>query len=318
MRQTINKGNVSYHPNTLGGGCPFQAKMAEGGFSSYAEKIDAKKVRERSASFFDHFSQATLFFNSQSDEEKSHIVNAFTFELGKVETVAIRERMLGILAQVDTGLANEIAYGLGAHVPKHIQQLNFGVPADADVKKYQPVKMKSSVDRSEALSMANTIKNSIRTRKIAILAADGVDAKTLTAVKKALVAEGAAAEVIAPKLGVITAEDGTEIHVDKSFLTTASVLYDAVYVPGGKNSVASLEGEPDAIHFLNEAYKHCKAIAADEGALQVLEATYFRKKLQDDEGVIVSNDTKKLSALFIGAIAQHRFWQREKPKKVPA
>ena len=318
MRQTINKGQASYHPNSLGGGCPYQAKMAEGGFSSFAERIDAKKIRERSASFFDHFSQATLFFNSQSDEEKNHIVDALTFELSKVETPAIRERMLGILAKIDTGLASAVAYGIGVHVPKHPEQLNFGVPADADVQAYQPVIIKSIADRSEALSMAHTVKDSIRTRKVAILAADGVDAASLIAVKDALAKQGAAAEIIAPRLGMITAEDDTEIKVDKTFMNTASVFYDAVYVPGGTNSVATLTGEPDAVHFLNEAYKHCKAIAADVSAVQVLEATYFAAKIGQDDGVIVNDDSKKLTGLFIGAIAQHRFWEREKPRKVPA
>jgi len=318
MRQTINKGQTSYHPNSLGGGCPYQAKMAEGGFSSYAERIDAKKVRERSASFFDHFSQATLFFNSQSDEEKTHIVNALTFELSKVNVPAIRERMLGVLAKIDTGLASAVAYGIGVHVPLHPPQLNFSVPADADVQSYQPVMVKNSIDRSEALSMANTKKDSIQTRKVAILAAGGVDATSVNAVKKALAAAGAAADVVAPQLGVIVAEDDTEINVDKTFMNTASVFYDAVYVPGGTNSVASLEAEPDAIHFLNEAFKHCKAIAADEAAQQLLDATYFSKKIAQDDGVIVSADVNTLAAQFIAAIAQHRFWEREKPRKVPA
>jgi catalase len=318
MRQAINKGKTSYNPNTLGGGCPFQAKYAEGGFTSYTEKIDAKKVRERSPSFFDHFSQATLFYNSQSNEEKNHIADALQFELGKVGTIAIRERMLGILAQIDKGLAAEVAYGLGIHIPKHPDQLNFSVPADANPKNYQPVKVKSSIVRSEALSMANTKKDSIRTRKVAILIADGVNAASVNTMKNALVKEGAQAEIIAPKLGFIIAENNIEIEVNKSLLTTASVFYDAVYIPGGTNSIATLEAEPDAIHFLNEAYKHCKAIAADADAKQLLNATYFMKKIELDEGILIEDSVKKLTPLFISAIAKHRFWDREKPRKVPA
>jgi len=318
MRQAINKGKTSYNPNTLGGGCPFQATSAEGGFTSYAERIDAKKVRERSPSFFDHFSQARLFYNSQSNEEKNHIADALQFELGKVGTIAIRERMVGILAQIDKGLAAGVAYGLGIHVPKHPSQLNFSVPADADPKSYQPVKVKSSLERSEALSMVNTKKDSIRTRKIAILIADGVNAAAVTTMKKALVKEGAQAEIIALKLGFVVAENNIEMEVDKSFLTTASVFYDAVYVPGGTNSIATLEGEPDAIHFLNEAYKHCKAIAFDADAKQLLDATYFAKKIELDEGIIIGDSVSKLVPLFISAISQHRFWDREKSRKVPA
>ena len=117
MRQTINQGRVSYEPNTLGGGCPMQAKAAQGGFVSHAEKMDGHKVRARSDSFFDHFSQATLFYNSQSKPEKDHIVRALRFELGKVEVPAIRERMVGILGMVDKELAGKVALGLGIAVP---------------------------------------------------------------------------------------------------------------------------------------------------------------------------------------------------------
>jgi len=327
MRQTINKGQSSYHPNSLGGGCPFQAKQAEGGFASYAERIDSKKIRERSKSFRDHFSQATLFFNSQSEPEKNHIVDALTFELGKVETVAIRSRMLGILSRIDKGLAQQVAYGLGLSVPAHPEEpMNHSIPADGDPKNYQPIKVKPSLERSEALSMAGTPKDSIRTRKIAILVADGVDAKSVSAMQKALAAEGAVSEVIAPRLGEVTAENDQAVPVNKSFLTAASVLYDAVYVPGGTNSVATLAAEPDALHFLNEAFKHCKAIAADEDALQVLLETYFAAKLPKDrseetvlqEGIVINPDLKEVVRLFIVAIAQHRFWEREKPRKVPA
>ncbi|MEJ8843739.1 catalase [Lacibacter sp. H375] len=326
MRQQINKGKTSYHPNSLGGGCPFQATMAEGGFTSHAEKIDAQKVRERSPSFLDHFSQAKLFFNSQSDVEKDHIVNALSFELGKCETEAIRVRMLGILSQVEKSLASQVAYNLGLHVPKTPEYpMNHSIPADGDVAKLQPVKVKSSLQKSEALSMANTVKDNIRTRMIAILAADGVDEKSLSAMQKALQAEGATTEIIAPKLGMLTGDKGTEIPVKQSLFTTASVFYDAVYIPGGI-STATLAAEPDAIHFLNEAYKHCKAIAADTSALQLFEATYFHKKLPDDnsketaltEGIVIHDNIKELSSRFISAVAKHRFWDREKPKKVPA
>src|SRR6185436_6053029 len=105
MRQTINRGRTSYEPNSLRGGCPFQAGMDMSGFTSYAERIDAQKIRERSPSFHDHFSQAALFFKSQSETEQNHIIRALRFELGKVETVPIRERMLFLLAQVNKQLA---------------------------------------------------------------------------------------------------------------------------------------------------------------------------------------------------------------------
>ncbi|WP_412465945.1 catalase [Pedobacter sp. KLB.chiD] len=327
MRQTINRGKTSYGPNGIAANDPQQAKAAEGGFVSYNERIDAKKIRARSRSFFDHFSQARLFFNSQSEAEKNHLIDALSFELGKVKMVAIRERMLGLLNHVDKGLAAAVAYALGLHVPTiPLAELNGSIPADADPADYTPEQKEGELAKSEALSMAGTPKDSIATRKIAILAADGVDGKSLSKVKDALVEQGAIVHIIAPKLGTILAQEDQQIDVDESFLTAASVLYDAVYLPGGTNSSATLEAEANAVHFLNEAFKHCKAIAADATAIQVLEATYFYKKLPDEyseetvlrEGILVSDDRSSLADLFTRMIAQHRFWDREVPRKIPA
>jgi catalase len=319
MRQTINKGKTSYSPNSIGGNDPRQAKAAEGGFVTYPERISASKVRARSKSFFDHFSQARLFFNSQSDPEKNHITDALSFELGKVKNIAIRERMLVLLTQIDKGLAAEVAYALGLHIPENIgEQLNQNIPADGDPAEYASLQVNDSLLKSNALSMANTVKDSIKTRKIAILAADGVDDKTLNTLKSAIEAEGGVVEVIAPRLGFLTSVNGEKIHVDESLMGAASVLFDAVFVPGGTNSVATLEADADAVHFLNEAFKHCKAIAADADAMQVLEATYFSKKMENDEGVIISGEAGDLAVQFIAAIKQHRFWEREKPRKIPA
>ena len=153
MRQEINKGRVSYHPNSLGGGCPYQAAIAEGGFASFNdERIDAHKVRARSESFNDHFGQARLFFNSQTDVEKSHIVKALRFELGKVETTAVRVRMLGLLSQVDTQLAEKVAMGLGATVPPILETpINHGVSPENENGNQEPQIVDSSVDSSDAL-----------------------------------------------------------------------------------------------------------------------------------------------------------------------
>ncbi len=326
-RHTINTGRVSYEPNSLGGGCPFQAKASEGGFTSFPERIDARKTRVRSQSFFDHFSQAKLFFNSQSDAEKNHMVDALCFELGKVETAAIRERMVKLLTYVDMSLAAPVAVYLGIDIPAELERpLNGSFPADADPLTYQPIMVKSSLEKSAALSMANTIKDNIQTRRIAVLVAEGVDEQSVIAMKDALEAAGGVVDLVATKLGKIVSANNTEFPVMKSLLTTASVLYDAVYVPGGDNSVGTLATEPDALHFLNEAFKHCKAIAADAAALPVLQETYFARKLPEElskesvmmTGLVIGDDINKVAELFINAIAQHRFWDREKPDKVPA
>lgn len=325
MRQQINVGKSSYHPNTTGGGCPFQAKAAEGGFTSFEERIDARKVRARSTSFMDFFSQATLFFNSQSEAEQNHMVDALRFELGKLETPAIRERMVGLLSKVSTALAQRVAEGLGIQVSQPKEPLNHNFGADANPAVYQDKPVKQALDKSEALSMANTIKDSIKTRQVAIFVADGVDGDSLKTVKAALEAKGAQGKLIAPKGGMIKDAKGADLKVDMTFLTTASVLFDAVYLPAGKKSNDTLMNEPDAIHFINEAYRHCKAIAADGEGNDLLRETYVGRKLsggdKDATAGIINGKSSKTASLadeFIHAIAQHRFWEREKKAKVPA
>jgi len=311
MRQTINTAKTSYDPNTISGGCPFQAKAAEGGFTSHQERVDAKKIRDRSASFSDHFSQAKLFYDSQSKVEQNHIISALTFELGKLERDAIRTRMLGVLSQVDKDLAKKVAAGLGMPVPEQPEKpMNKGVPADADPEKYEPTPIKNAVKKSAALSMENTVKDTVKSRQIAILATDGVNGKELSAMKAALEKEGAQAKIVATHGGMITDEAGKQVKVNETFLTTASVLFDAVYIPGGAASVNSLKDEPDAIHFVNEAFKHCKAIAADTEGVEFLDVTY----IIPDEAVLIDQEP----GAFIKAVAQHRLWSREKPYKVPA
>ena len=206
-----------------------------------------------------------------------------------------------------------------------------GVPADGQVEQFQPKPAKKTIERSTALSMANTVKDGIKTRKIAVLAADGFDDAALSTVKQALVAAGAQAKVVAPRLGVLTGAQGSQVNIDFSLLTAGSVLFDAVYVPGGEKSVETLKGEGKALHFINEAYKHCKAIAATGAGTDLLRASYFGEErlpestdagsqVRADEGVIISRDGQAgdLAAEFIKAIAQHRHWGREVKDLVPA
>lgn len=327
MRQIINKGKASYGPNSLGNNDPAQVKAVDGGFTSYQERIDTKKVRARSQSFFDHFSQAKLFFNSQSEPEKNHLIDALSFELGKVKTVAIRQRMVGILTLVNQDLAAKVAFALGLELPKQVEHpINHSIPADGNPIDFQPTSKDTKLNKSAALSMAGTIKDNIKSRKIAIFAATGVDATSLNLVKAAILEAGGVVHIIAPVLGTVIASDKTQIAVDESFLTTSSVLYDAVYIPGGKDSLETLRAEANAVHFLNESFKHCKAIAAHQQAITLLKSTYFSGQFpqySSDEqalkqGLVIGKDLKTLASQFILAISQHRFWDREKSRKVPA
>jgi len=330
MRQTINAGRVSYEPNSLGGGCPMQAKENAGGFVSYAEKIDGQKIRGRSEKFFDHFSQATLFWNSQSEAEKGHLVNALRFELGKVEVNAIRERMVGMLAHVDKTLAGRVAQGLGLNVPAKLDsRLNHSIPADGNVKQFQPKPLDKIIENSPALSMANTVKNTIKTRKVAFLVADGFDDRDLAGMKKALTSSGAQTKIVAPRLGFLTGAKGEEVKVDFSLLTASSVMFDAVYVPGGTESIESLKSEAAALTFVKETYEHCKTIGASGAGVELLHASRIgsRPGVEDaqghepEDGVIISHSDDppaRVAAEFIKAIAQHRHWSRETKVQGPA
>lgn len=337
MRQTINYNRTSYGPNSIGAGCPFQAGRDMGGFASYTERVAGSKVRARSQSFFDHFSQAAMFYNSQSEAEKLHIIKALRFELGKVALVPIRERMVGLLAYVDKSLAAAVATGLGmASVPQVTPPLNHSIPADAPAEKLQPKRLKKNIETSAALSMANSPKDGIQignvqTRKVAVLIADGFNDAALTAMVKALKAAGAMVRTVAPHGGQIVSANNVEVAAQFTFLTGSSVLFDAVYVPGGAQSVNALLAEADAIHFINEAYKHCKPIAASDEGIDLLRASYAgtgpavnetntKANVLSHEGVVTgsSGKARALADEFIAAIAQHRFWSRELKGGVPA
>lgn len=316
MRQEINVGRVSYSPNSLGGGCPFQAKMTEGGFVSVNERIEAHKVRERSESFADHFSQAALFFNSQTDVEKRHITNALRFELSKVETKAIRERMVALLDQVDHKLAQQVADGLGIkNLPKLQKPINHGIGADTSAKKQEP-KPVINYKPSDALSMLKnpTLSNTIETRQVAFICHDGINEISLKNLKKALEAKGARAKIVGPHAGSIQGSAGTKIETDYTFFSSSSVLFDAVYIPNN-NNIGALADDDHVIQFINDAYKHCKVIGADSDTQVLLNQTSIGKKLANKKtatlpGVII-NTGKDFSENFISQLSKHRIWERE-------
>lgn len=316
MRQEVNAGRSSYHPNTLGAGCPFQAKAVDGGFTSVPAGTAAPKIRARSDKFFDHFSQATLFWNSQSAAEKAHLVGALRFELGKVETPAIRERMVGLLTQVDPSLAELVAGGLGIPGPlKPRLPMNRSVPADGNQKDFEPRKPAPFLERSAALSMASTRKDTIRTRKVAVLAADGVDEVVLDEIVELIRNAGATAKVVAPQLGPLKGAKGGSVPADMSFLTAASVLFDAVFVPGGIPCAATLAGMRDVAEFVRDAFKHCKTIGG-VGAGADLVSGFLKEAAVDlraDRGLILVREggSRKVGEAFVKAMAEHRHWPRE-------
>ncbi|HEV2644518.1 MAG TPA: catalase, partial [Candidatus Elarobacter sp.] len=310
-QMNVHVGNTSYDPNTPDGGWPKEKPVEQGGFASYLERLQGDKRRVRAASFADHFSQATLFWNSQSDVEKAHIVAAFQFELAKVGRAEIRERVVKQLVSVDPDLAKRVAAGLGLTAGGGSRAKN-GAKAKNG---------RATATASPALSMAGGGEEAVPTpksRKVAILAADGVDGATVTAIKAALDKAGVVGLVLAPHLGTLkSANGGAPVPVDHTIVTTPSVVFDAVFVPGGAASVKALAASGDATHFVAEAFKHAKALAAVGDGADLLAAAGVPAG-GDDPAVVVGATAAAVARPFLAAIAAHRAWDRAGLEAVPA
>ncbi|BCZ81489.1 catalase [Paraburkholderia terrae] len=297
-RQTINVGQASYEPNSVSDAWPKETEPAakDGGFESYAEPMEGTKIRVRSESFADHFSQAALFYQSMSDVEKEHIALAYQFELGKVTKPEIRARVVNeILANFDADLAATVAEGLG--LPKPAK----GARAAG---KQKP---------SPALSLLNRGVPGIKTRKIAILAAPGSDGAAIKSVQAALKSQGATPLLVAPTLAPI---DG--MNPDATISGMPSIMFDGVVVVGGAQGAKALAQSGDARHFVLEAFRHLKAIAATGAGKDVLSAAHLPEK---GDGVFICDDGKVDAVLkpFIEAVGQHRVWaRRQTAETVPA
>lgn len=315
-RQDILKGNVSYYPNSLGGGCPYQAMMSgKQGFKSHSEKIDGSKIRQRSASFADHFTQARLFYHSQSPEEQSHIVKGYSFELSKVNSEAVRKRKLAIIHQIDPELAKMVGESLGLIPAKELDELTIQF-ARQNYPEYPISAPIPEIKKSAALSMkVRAGEGSISTRKVAFLVADGVSEVSINRMKTAVESGGGEAVLISTRMGKLKYKEGGSVEIKHTYLTEASVCYDAFYTPEG-DSIDLLSQDPDYIQFINEGYRHCKVLAFDKGAEKLLTGSYIDNK-EKDAGLIFASKAS-LSDAFIEAMKGHRVWSREKARKVPA
>jgi catalase len=303
-RTVINKGRVSYFPNRLGGGCPMLSPEAADAFISYAEKVEGAKIRARSESFSDHFSQATQFWNSMSDWERQHIAEAFAFELNQVESEEVRHHVMNeLLVNVADDLAEAVSIQTGIKIapvgtPK--------TPTPSAPTPSGPLRPAAKELSSPALSQDKpgvTIKG----RKIAILGGEGVDAKQLTAVTDAFMPHEAIIELISARAGTITDSAGKVQKVNRAAPNAPSVIYDAVAVLGGASADA-LSTAGLAIHFINEAYRHGKPIALIGNGAVLLEACALREATAKD-GVIVGDVPNAIDNL-IAALLQHRFPRR--------
>lgn len=328
MRHTINKGKANYWPNSTGSGQPMMAPEEKGGYVHHTEKVEGHKIRARSESFNDHYTQATLFWNSLTLPEQKHLVEAAHFELGKVKSEEIRRRQVGNFYKVDPKFAQMVAAGIGVEVPKNLEVESTGnFEKDSVSKKMRKGK---SVKQSPALSMEINKVETAKSRKVAVLIEDGFAYDEVMRLKQALTAAGAEAEIVSMVLGKRKSETGEELEVDKSHVTAASVMYDAIYIPEGKASIQAMLGEGDVLHFINEAYKHCKPIATSGNGLQLFEKAFVlgvnfaerdSKKIVSQKGVVTAGLKAKADDFlehFIEAVKKHRHWDRQEKTMVPA
>jgi catalase len=287
MQMSPQPGRVNYSPSSLAEDTPRQEPHH--GLASFAEPMDGNKLRIRSESFADHFSQARQFFYSQTEPEKNHIVSAFIFELSKVETPAVRERMVGQLANVDFKIAQRVADGLG---------LQGEITAVATT-----VKARQDIKPSPALSILGKAKETLQGRKIGCLVAAGTDAKLVVSLKSAAAKMKADFTVVAPKVGGAVAADGQLLPADFQLAGGSSVLFDTVFVALSAEGSEQLSTEAAAVGWVHDAFSHCKVIGATKEAQPLLDAA----GVASDEGVIVGTN----SNTFLTAAVKGRIWERE-------
>ena len=296
-RRAIPRGRVAYEPNSLGGGCPFQAGWR--GFVSFPEPVAEDKVRGKPEKFADHYSQATLFFNSQSAVEKSHIVAAFRFELTRVQTPAVRQRVVALLRNVDDGLAARVADGLGMELPP------------AQPRAHEPP-VRSEVEASAALSLfAFPGDGGVAGRRIALVVADGADGATMRAVYDGLVDAGAGPRFVGLRLGRVAAARDSPIEIEATLETMPSPMWDAVVIDASADTLVKVGA---AVEFVKEQFRHRKAMLIAGEAPALLGAAGI-DDARPDTGLVDMRGGKlavqDAIVAFTKAVARHKHYERE-------
>jgi len=292
MRQAVPKGRVAYEPNSLDPGGA--RENPERGFTPFAAALsrpEAGKTRLRAESFADHYSQPRMFFRSMTEPEQRHIVSAFAFELSKVATAPIRQRVLGHLAIIDPALEASVADALGM---------------SGQATSIVPAREPLDIAPSPALSLIGKATPTLLHRKVGALVSDGFDATLLAALVAALTKEGARVEIVAPKIGGATAADGTRVGADHTVSGGPSLFFDAVVLLPSSDGADKLSREAAAIDWLRDAFGHLKVIGVGPGAASLVAAA----GIAADDGVI-DLDTKTGLASFVATAKNGRIWARE-------
>ncbi len=307
-RQAVPRGRVSYEPNSLGGGCPFQAGAAQG-FVTMPARLQATerqdKVRGKPEKFADHYTQATLFYESQSPAEQAHIAAAFRFELSKVTVPAIRERTVAMLRSASDELAQKVADGLGMPSLPEVMPRALANPA------------RPELTHSPALSLlARPGDTGVVAKKVALLIAPGVVGKSVMAVHKALADAGAVPKLVAPRIGLVKTDDGLTLMADASLENEPGFLFDALVLPDGEAAVIALAKDAHTMEFIQNQYRHCKSILVLGASTALTDKAGVSSVLpggEADPGVVLapSGDTKIAIATLLAAMALHRHFVRE-------
>jgi catalase len=289
MQMMVPKGRVAYEPNSLDPAGPRESPRA--GFVSYPAAESGERVRARAESFADHYSQARLFWRSMSAPEQRHIVSAFAFELGKVETVAIRRRMLGHLAIIERALCDGVEAALGM---------------EGEAEAITPARAPVDAEPSPALSLVKKAPKTLKGRQLAALVTEGCDRALLDGLRRAVEAEGARLAVIAPKIGGAKASDGAAVAADHALPAAPSVFFDAVALLPSEKGAAALAREAAAIDWLRDAFGHLKVI----GHTKPADALFAKAGVERDEGVVALDGADGIAA-FIKAAKGGRVFSRE-------
>jgi len=291
----VPKGRVNYEPNSFDGGAPRENPAR--GFTSHPEPIDATKQRKRAETFADHYSQARMFFRSMTQPEQTHIVSSFAFELAKVETKAIRLRMLGHLANVDAALHDQVAAALG-------------MPEKADI--ITPAVAPRDLASSPALSIIGKAPVTLAGRKIGVLITDGFDATLLAALRRGAKSEKAALALVAPKVGGATNSAGALVAADFPMSAAPSIFFDTVVILATEESAADLATQAVAVAWAGDAFAHLKVLGHTASAQPLLD----RAGVQPDAGVIALRHGNDVAG-FLAVAKKGRVWEREAKLRRP-
>ncbi|WP_285261214.1 catalase [Halopseudomonas bauzanensis] len=296
-RQTIHRGRAAYEPNSLGGGCPFQA--GGGGFVAFPEPVSGVELTGKPEKFAEHYNQARLFFNSQTAPEQKHIIDGFAFELSKVTVPAVRIRMVSMLRNVSDELAAPIAKKLG------ITELPPPMPLATDQD------FKPEVEKSAFLSLtAHPGEEGIKTRKVAILCEDGVDGAAVRELGATLIEQGAVVRIVSSRLGEIAGAGGA-VEADTTYEASPSVVFDAMVVPGGKAAAEALMKNGEALGFVRTLFRHCKPMLVLGEGSQVLKKAGIDPAAGYPGVHVASKGSEDLTGQFIDSMTRHRSFERE-------